>query len=224
MNPAITESIEAAVNAFNRPHPLRIGIDGMSASGKTRFADRLAQSLQRPDRPVIRTSIDGFHNPPEIRHRRGGNCPVGYVEDSFDKPAVIKELLGPLGPKGNLKYKLSQFDFVSNQQTQASTQTASPNALLIFDGVLLFCDQLASHFDLRIFIATDESVSLERGVARDHKRLGGSDAASRKYTSRYLPGQREYQKRNCPQDSAHLVVDNNDFLNPKIVVNRLSEV
>ena len=79
-----TNAIANRLAAIKLPHPLRVGIDGVSASGKTVLADELAVVLQKMNREVIRTGIDGFHNPPEIRHRRGSMSVEGYVEDSFD--------------------------------------------------------------------------------------------------------------------------------------------
>ena len=88
-----TDILQAVANrlaAIKLPHPLRVGIDGVSASGKTVLADELAVVLQKMNREVIRTGIDDFHNPPEIRHRRGSMSVEGYVEDSFDYSAVRK--------------------------------------------------------------------------------------------------------------------------------------
>ena len=65
-------------------HPRRVGIDGISASGKTVFADELAQILRDAGREVVRAGLDGFHNPPKIRHRLGPNSVEGYRRNSFD--------------------------------------------------------------------------------------------------------------------------------------------
>lgn len=45
-----------------------VGIDGPDAAGKTIFAHRPAGRLPGP---VIRASVDDFHNPPEVRFRLG---------------------------------------------------------------------------------------------------------------------------------------------------------
>lgn len=52
---------------------IRIGIDGVTASGKTTFADRLADLLGG----VARITIDEFHRPRQAR----------YYPDSFDLDA-----------------------------------------------------------------------------------------------------------------------------------------
>ena len=203
--------------ALKRPHPLRIGIDGASASGKTTFADQLVKPLQENGRPVIRASIDGFHNPPETRYRKGKHCPIGYVEDSFDKQAVVDSLLQPLGPNGQGRYRKSLYDFTREQETQVPVLDAASDTVLVFEGVMLFCDTLAGHFDYRIFVHTDFETVIERALKRDSKRLGGNESTLGKYRRRYIPGQEEYFKRHSPRERAHLVIDNNDFRHPKIL-------
>ena len=53
----------------NLRHPWRVGIDGVTASGKTTFADALGERLG-----ARRVTIDDFHGPP----------PQEYYPDSFD--------------------------------------------------------------------------------------------------------------------------------------------
>lgn len=215
----LSETVDA-IQSLKAPHPLRVGIDGASASGKTSLADQLVEPLRNLGRTVIRASIDGFHNPPGIRYRQGENCPIGYVEDSFDKTAVIENILRPLGPTGNLSYRHSLFDFVSNRETQGQIRQAPPNSILLFEGVMLFCDQLAPHFDFRIFVETNFDTVIERALVRDSQRLGGKNATLEKYHQRYIPGQKEYFRRHAPQEQANLVIDNNDYRQPRIIVRR----
>lgn len=215
----IDDTVKALLEA-KTSHPLRVGIDGASASGKTTFADNLVAPLRTQGRQVIRASIDGFHNPPDIRYRQGAHCPVGYVEDSFNKAAVLENVLHPLGPNGNGEYRPSLFDFVSNSETYAKLQRARPDAILIFEGVLLFCDKLAPHFDYRIFVNSDFDTVIYRALKRDSERLGGAEATLQKYRQRYIPGQQEYLNRHSPRESSHLVIDNNDFQRPQITARR----
>jgi hypothetical protein len=58
---------------------LRFGVDGVTASGKTTFADRLAALLGG----VARISIDDFHRPEQAR----------YYPDSFDLAAFRAAVL-----------------------------------------------------------------------------------------------------------------------------------
>jgi uridine kinase len=75
-----------------------MAVDGVDGVGKTTFADRLGVAIERIGRPVIRSSIDGFHNPRELRYRRGRTSPEGFYLDSYDYAALRAHLLDPLGP------------------------------------------------------------------------------------------------------------------------------
>jgi ABC-type hemin transport system ATPase subunit len=77
-------------------HPVRVAIDGPDCAGKSTLADELAAELA-PVRPVVRLSIDDFHNPAAIRRRRGDLSPDGYYHDSFNVRAIVDEVLQPLG-------------------------------------------------------------------------------------------------------------------------------
>lgn len=59
-------------------HPIRVGVSGITSSGKTTLADELKEELQSRKVNVIRTSIDHFHNPRVIRYRQGKESASGY--------------------------------------------------------------------------------------------------------------------------------------------------
>src|SRR6185295_10072497 len=81
--------------------PIRIAVDGRTASGKTTLSDELAGALRREGRDVIRTSIDGFHRAKAERYARGRHSAEGYYYDARDLSAIMALLLVPLGPGGN---------------------------------------------------------------------------------------------------------------------------
>jgi pantothenate kinase len=89
------------IAAIHLDHPVRVGIDGVDCEGKTMLADELVKPLQARGREVIRASIDGFHNPREIRHRQGRSSPRGYYEDSFDADNQTNSLQAHQPPQVN---------------------------------------------------------------------------------------------------------------------------
>ena len=78
--------------------PVRVGIDGPDAAGKTTLADELAVVLAAAGRQVERLSADDFLRAPEHRHRRGRESPEGYYEDSFDHQRLRDTVLGSGSP------------------------------------------------------------------------------------------------------------------------------
>ena len=216
----ILQAIANRLAAIKLPHPLRVGIDGVSASGKTVLADELAVVLQKMNRKVIRTGIDGFHNPPEIRHRRGSMSVEGYVEDSFDYAAVRKCVLNPLGPEGSLSYQLEIYDHAKETGKPPNSISASSDAILLFEGVMLFRKEIVNAFDYRILVDTTFEVALERAKTRDLKHFGNMQTLLDKYTRRFIPGQKRYLAECRPAEQANAIFGNDDPYRPKIKFNR----
>lgn len=198
------------IDALQRPHPVRVAIDGVDAAGKTTLADDLVPAIEARGRPVIRASIDGFHRPRVERYQRGADSPEGYYHDSFDYAALRAALLLPLGPGGNRTYRRAVFDFRTDAPASAPIQQAPANAVLLFDGVFLLRPELADLWDYRIFVVVDFDVALERAVMRDQPLFGSPIAVTTRYVQRYAPGQRLYLEAVRPQTHADVVVRNND--------------
>lgn len=204
--------------SLERPHPLRVAIDGVDAAGKTTLADELAQVVGARGRLVIRASVDGFHHPRALRYRRGRDSPAGYYHDSFDYEAVCNELLIPLGPGGDRHYRPAVFDWRSDTPLNAPRQLAPPNAVLLFDGIFLLRPELKPYWDYGIFLQVDFEETLRRAVERDRAHLGAAEQVRARYRVRYVPGQMLYLQSVYPQALADVVVDNNDWTNPHLLV------
>lgn len=203
-----------------QPHPVRVAIDGVDAAGKTTLADLLAPLIEKHGRPVIRASIDGFHNPQKVRYLQGADSSEGYYRDSFNYEILQRDLLIPLSQRGNRKYRRAAFNLWEDAPTYEAWCEAPANAILLFDGVFLLRPELIQYWDFSIFIDVDFSISVRRAVARDSRQgLGDSsiDAVQAKYHRRYVPGQQLYFKEAKPREQASIIVDNNDYRNPRII-------
>jgi len=196
------------------PHPVRIAVDGVDASGKTCFSDEISTALRGKRRQVIYTSVDGFHHPKSIRHRRGGLSPEGFYYDSYDYASLIENLLFPLGPNGSRHYKTASFDYNKDQSIITLPLTASRDAILIMDGIFLLRPLLFPHWDLTIFLHADFNDTIQRGVARDTDLFGSTEKARERYLSRYIPGQKLYLDQVNPLDKADILIDNSILDNP----------
>lgn len=213
----LVRRLASAIAALRRPHPVRVAIDGVDAAGKTIFADELAASLEDFGRSVIRTSVDGFHNPAAVRRRRGELSPEGYYRDSFDDPALIESLLRPLGPDGSLLVRRAVFDYRSDRPVEAPIEQARPDAVLVLDGVFLLRPAIRAHVDFSVFLRADFDVTLARAEERDLALFGSVAEVRRRYRQRYVPGQRLYLAEVGPERVATVVVDNNDPRRPVVV-------
>jgi uridine kinase len=191
-------------------HPLRVGIDGVDASGKTVLGDELAAELRRRNRHVIRASIDGFHNPRDVRQSRGPESPEGYYLDSFNHREIAESLLSPLGPAGSRRYRKAVFDFRTDTAVDTPLETAPPDGILVFDGVFLLRPELRLFWDYSIFVAASFEITVGRAMNRDQHLFGSADDVRRRYERRYVPGQKIYLSECRPESLADAVVDNDD--------------
>src|SRR6185436_20240609 len=156
--------IAAAVLALPSSGIARVGIDGVDGAGKTTFADELHDVLRPSGRPVIRAGVDGFHHPRPIRYRRGRTSPEGFYRDSYDYATLDRVLLGPLGPGGTGRYRRAVFDVDADLVVEAPEERAAPGSILLFDGIFLHRPELASRWDLSIFLRVE--------WARNHRLRG----------------------------------------------------
>jgi uridine kinase len=212
--------IAEVINQIDSPHPVKVGIDGGGNAGKTTFADELNLHLTKLGRHVIRATIDGFHNPPEVRRKQGSYSPKGYFEDSYNYSLLKKYLLDPLGPNGNLRYKDSIYNFRINKPTNTRYKIAKKNSILLFDGIFLYNNYLFSYWDYKIFIDASFDTTLKRAIIRDKDLFGGKENTIKLYKRRYIPGQKMYLSLHNPIKSSDIVLNNNDYHNP--IITRLS--
>jgi uridine kinase len=215
--PALLERLATRLAGRTPPHPLRVAIDGVDAAGKTTLADALAPAVAALGRPVIRASVDGFHQPAAVRYRRGPLSPEGYYHDSFDLEALRSNLLEPLGPGGSRRFRRRVFDSVSDRPALAPLEEAAPTAVLLFDGIFLLRPELRGCWDETLFVRADFAVTVARARTRDAALLGGVDEVERRYRERYVPGQRLYLETVQPERLASVVVCNDDPTRPVLV-------
>lgn len=207
------EALQALVDMIESVdcrHPLRVGIDGVDCAGKTVLADELAELLRASGREVVRASVDGFHNPRAVRHRRGRGSPEGYYLDSFDLDTLLSDLLLPLGPSGNRRFRTAAYDWRKDREVCAPVRTAGESSVLLFDGVFLQRPELAGCWDLSVYVQVRFDTSLRRGMRRDCEALGGRERAAEAYRLRYLPAQRRYIRTHRPHERADVVFHNDD--------------
>jgi uridine kinase len=210
----LSEELARRIIQINKPHALSVTIDGPDAAGKTTLARELVGPLQSYGRRVIRASIDGFHNPAHIRHRRGHLSPEGYYHDSFNYQALIESLLTSLGPGGSCRYFPVVFDYRTDSNVQTPIQIAETNDVLLFDGVFLLRPELLEYWDYAIFVDAGFEVTLARAERRDAILFGSVEEVRGRYEQRYISGQKLYYNECRPKERANIVVDNNDLHNP----------
>jgi len=220
---SMLNQLAAVIQQVPCPHPLRMAIDGVDASGKTTLADELAEALQGSDREIIRASVDSFHHPKHVRRRQGSLSPQGFYQDSYNYPGLISNLLAPLGPNGSRLYRTSLFDHEQDAPLVSALRTAAEDAILLMDGIFLLRPLLLPYWDLTLYISADFNITQARGLVRDTQLYGSIENAQLRYQQRYIPGQKLYQQEAKPLDKADILIDNNTIEEPKIIRCRLDK-
>ncbi|MEV6239259.1 gamma-glutamylcyclotransferase [Lentzea sp. NPDC051838] len=194
-----------------RGRPLRVAVDGITASGKTTLARELTAVLVSRGRAAMHLSMDGFHNPRAVRHRQGRDSADGYYTDAYDFAAFQRLVLEPLGPGGDRKYRERIIDLRSDTPVDEPPVVAPDDLILVVDGSFL---QRDLEWDEVVFVDTPFEVARNRGTRRDTALLGGLDRAERAFDQRYHAASRRYLDEVGPAARASVVVGNEDVANP----------
>jgi uridine kinase len=203
------------------PGRLRVGIDGLTASGKTSFGHELADRICRTGRPVLRASLDDFKRPWRDRHLYDRESGVGYYRNAFDYEAVRRLLLEPAGVDGSGECALCAIDPLTQEDHSNVVTRATLDAVLIVDGVFAFRPEINQFWDFRLWLDIDPELAVQRGVSRDHTWAGAD--AERVHRERYLAAEHVYLSEVDPVRLVDIAVDNTHFGEPIVMRDRHEE-
>jgi uridine kinase len=189
---------------------LIVGIDGVDGSGKTRLADELAERMA--SRPVVRVSIDGFHDVRARRYRRGKRSPEGFWLDSYDYDPFLRDVVDPFR-RGHGTYLPAAHDVDSDEVLTGPRLPVPRGSILLVDGIFLHRAELRDVWDLSVFLDVPFEESARRMSVRDGL-PADPDAAE---NARYVGGQRLYLTECDPAERATVLVDYRDLARPVIV-------
>lgn len=192
---------------------LRVAVDGADGSGKTTFADELADAVRALGRPVVRISLDDFHHVRAVRYRRGRESPEGFWLDSYDYQRFREDVLEPFAPGGGRRYRSAAHDLVTDAVLDPPFRTASPGSVLIVDGLFLHRDEIGDVWDLSVFLEVPFAVTARRMAGRDGTNPDPGHPAMR----RYVEAQKIYFAACSPQRRADILIDNADVEAPRIM-------
>jgi uridine kinase len=202
------------LNRKQRNKPLIVGINGVDTSGKSTFTRELERYLYTIGFKSQIVAIDDFHNPSQIRNKEKDPV-ISYINNAFDIKKIEDELLKPVITDGILNKELLLLDIEKNEFINRKRFVVDEDTIILFEGVLLYREPLNQYFDFQIFIDVSYDEVLKRAVKRDVGLFG--DTVIEKYKNKYIPIQKLYIERNSPKDTSDIIIDNNDYCNPKII-------
>ena len=192
---------------------VRVGVDGVDGSGKTTFADSLAEHLRGHGRDVVRIREDDFLAPRAVRYRLGRTSPEGYLADSYDLDRLRADVLDPFGPHGHGRYRDRALDLSTDTVLDPPWRQATSGAVLVLDGMFLHRDELRGVWDVSVLLDVPFEETCRRMALRD----GSDPDPEHPSMHRYVEGQRLYLARYRPAERATVVVDNTDVADPRVV-------
>jgi len=198
-------------------HPIRVGVDGITASGKSTFVRELSSLLHQSQRKVITTTLDGFHNPRIQRYARGRESAEGYYYDAYNYNEIIKHLLIPLGEGGNLLFKTQVFDLKADEPIELEPTLALSDSILVVDGSFALRRELQDYWDVGIYLNVDYNIAEERAAIRDADDFGSATEAKRITHTRYHGAHKIHTQMAKPMNVATFVVDNNEPIKARIL-------
>jgi uridine kinase len=94
--------------------------------------------------------------------------------------------------------------------------TAPDDAILVVDSVFAMRPEYDAHWEYRIWLEVEPDIAVARGIGRDLDAEGIEEATSVR-RDRYGPAEEIYIAETDPVSRADLVIDNDDFANPRII-------
>ena len=172
------------MNRGNKANIFIIGVAGASGCGKTYFAERIQEELQKiykKQNQVEIISCDNYYksyvNPATGKNERA------HPDFNWDVPGVLDlDLLS----KQLLEYKndglvieIPNYSFQSHQREGISRRILYPDTkILIVEGLyVLHHQKIRNLLDLKIFTLADQEICLTRRLTRDLKRSKPADVS-----------------------------------------------
>lgn len=183
----VFETILSAIQC-HPGRPLRVAIDGGSASGKTTLADKLGKALGCP---VVH--MDDFFLPPALRTPERLAEPGGNVHYERFAAEVLPGLQSGKGFAYGV-FDCSVMDVTGKREIPASD-------LVIVEGAYSLHPRLAGAYDLKIFLRVDPALQAERILHRN----GPEKQAV--FLSRWIPLEQRYFDLCRVAERADLVLD-----------------
>lgn len=165
-------------------HPLVVAIDGGSGAGKTTLAAHIAEQMDG----VAVISTDDFLAPLAEQTSQPGT--------EFDWRRLKEQVLLPLAKKQPIDY----WRYDRNEPTMQQWLHVTPQRIVIIEGSYSSRLELASYYDVKIWLDAPEHVRLARMVEKDGEHM-------RCYWQQYLPKETAYMASYLPQHYAEMVID-----------------
>lgn len=156
----------------DKSEPLLVGVSGVSGSGKTFLTDALKATFQE-NLSVI--SFDNYYKNHSLQTRDNN----GYI--NFDLPEALESELFAIHLLNLIEgHPVIQKKYLfETRDAPEETLIISPAQVIVVEGLFVFhYPEVDKLLDMRIFVDTDLTLSLQRRLRRDSRSRGIGEAKS----------------------------------------------
>ena len=175
-----------------------VGIDGCGGSGKSTLAGNIARSLRARSVGCSIVHGDDFYLPAADRDRDASRASATEPVhgSAFDLERLRTGVLEPLAVGRDASYR--RYDWGTDALAEVVSVPA--DGVVLVEGVYVTRSDLATRYDLTIWVECPSGLRLARGVARD------GEADRRLWTDVWMPAEDEYVRAERPRDRSDYVV------------------
>jgi uridine kinase len=172
-----------------------VAIDGPGGAGKSTFSVALATALKNSGVPTAVVQIDDFFLPSDCRSH--GSPSEKSIGADFDWQRMRDQVLIPLSCGEGARYQ--RYDWDHDHLTEF--HDVAVGQVVVVEGIYCTRQELASFYQLRVWVTCPSNIRLCRGLERD-----GEDARTR-WESDWMPSEDRYMASHDPCRRAHIIVD-----------------
>jgi uridine kinase len=154
----IVQEQSAAISAIlARPDPTIVAVDGLSAAGKSTFAETLAGAAG----PSTILHLDDFYRPMPAE-KRAALTPAEGAELYFDVDRLARQALAPL--RSGAAAHFQAYDWATDQLGE--WRNAPATQLVVVEGVHAADRRCRTFLDIIVFVTTPRQIRWERMMTR----------------------------------------------------------
>jgi uridine kinase len=160
--------------------PLLVAIDGQSAAGKSTLARFIEEQL--PDVTIVHA--DDFYRVMDEQERAALDAEGGY-NHYYDWERLQQQVLEPLTQTQSAQYQ--RYNWVENMLGEWVEVLSQ--GIVVVEGVYTLRPELRHYYDVKIYVATNDTVRMERQAQRSDPWLWVErwDAAELWYLQHHTP-------------------------------------
>lgn len=196
---------------MNNNKPYIIGVAGGSGSGKTFFLKCFLHHFAANEVSLI--SQDDYYHPMEEQAVDENGWINFDLPEGIDDERLLKDLKTLLSGESITK---KEYTFNVDKENACMLHINSA-PIIIVEGLFVFhYQELASLFDMKIFLDADEEITLNRRIRRDEQERGYSrDMVMYQWANHVIPA---YNKFLLPyKDSCNKIIINNSHVADDII-------